>query len=70
LFLEQLPWWQKLIRVRSRILDPSILFCDWNEDDSLPSLIRCKERANIEGIVTHNALEDAWDVIELLRKHY
>ena len=43
---------------------------DWNEDESLPSLIKCKERANIEGIVTHNALEDAWDVIELLRKHY
>lgn len=69
-FLEELPWWKKLIRTRSRILDPAILFCDWNEDESLPSLIKCKERANIEGIVTHNALEDAWDVIELLRKHY
>jgi oligoribonuclease len=70
LFLEELPWWKKLIRTRSRIIDPSILFCDWNEDNALPSLIKCKERANIEGIVTHNALEDAWDVIELLRKNY
>jgi hypothetical protein len=70
LFLQELPWWQKLIRTRSRILDPAILFCDWNEDDSLPSLYKCKQRANVEGIVTHNALEDAWDVIELLRKHY
>jgi hypothetical protein len=70
LFLEDLPWWKKLIRTRSRIIDPSILFCDWNEDNALPSLIKCKERANIEGIVTHNALEDAWDVIELLRKNY
>jgi hypothetical protein len=25
---------------------------------------------NVEGIVTHNALEDAWDVIEILRKFY
>ena len=70
LFLEELPWWKKLIRTRSRIIDPSILFCDWDEDSALPSLIKCKERANIEGIVTHNALEDAWDVIELLRKKY
>lgn len=70
LFLEQLPWWQKLIRTRARVLDPSVLFCNWNEDDALPSLTKCKERAKIDGIVTHNALEDAWDVIELLRKHY
>lgn len=70
LFLEDLPWWKKLIRTRSRVIDPSILFVDWSNDDALPSLTKCKERANIEGIVTHNALEDAWDVIELLRKNY
>jgi len=70
LFLEELPWWKKLIRTRSRVIDPSVLFVDWSNDNALPSLTKCKERANIEGIVTHNALEDAWDVIELLRKHY
>jgi hypothetical protein len=70
LFLEELPWWKKLIRTRQRIIDPSILFVNWSEDNALPSLTKCKERANIEGIVTHNALEDAWDVIELLRKFY
>lgn len=70
LFLEDLPWWKKLIRTRSRVIDPSVLFVDWSNDNALPSLTKCKERANIEGIVTHNALEDAWDVIELLRKNY
>jgi oligoribonuclease len=70
LFLEQLPWWKKLIRTRQRVIDPSILFCNWKEDESLPSLTECKKRANVEGIVTHNALEDAWDVIEILRKFY
>lgn len=70
LFLEELPWWQKLIRTRQRVIDPSILFVDWSEDNTLPSLTKCKERAGIEGIVTHNALEDAWDVVELLRKNY
>lgn len=69
-FLELLPWWQKLIRVRQRIIDPAVLFVDWKEDGALPGLEQCKNRAGIHGLVTHNALEDAWDVIELLRKHY
>jgi hypothetical protein len=69
-FLERLPWWQKLIRIRQRVLDPAILFMDWKEDESLPSLDKCKNRAGIHGLVTHNALEDAWDVIELLRTKY
>jgi hypothetical protein len=70
LFLQELPWWQKLIRTRQRVLDPAILCVDWVNDESLPSLTICKERKNIQGIVTHNALEDAWDVIEILRKFY
>lgn len=70
LFLKQLPWWQKLIKIRQRVLDPAILMVDWENDESLPNLKQCKERANIEGIVTHNALEDAWDVIEVMRKSY
>jgi hypothetical protein len=70
LFLLELPWWQKLIRTRQRILDPAILMVDWVNDTSLPNLMTCKERADIQGVVTHNALEDAWDVIEVLRKFY
>lgn len=70
LFLQQLPWWQKLIKTRQRVLDPAILCVDWKSDESLPNLTTCKERMGVEGIVTHNALEDAWDVIEILRKFY
>ena len=70
LFLQELPWWQKLIRTRQRVLDPAILCVDWNNDTALPSLTQCKERTNVEGIVTHNALEDAWDVIQVLRNFY
>ncbi len=70
LFLQQLPWWQKLIRTRQRVLDPAILCVDWKNDKSLPSLTTCKERTNISGEVTHDALEDAWDVIQVLRKFY
>jgi len=70
LFLQELPWWQKLIRTRQRVLDPAILMVNWTNDKSLPNLTQCKERAGVNGIVTHNALEDAWDVIEVLRKFY
>jgi hypothetical protein len=70
LFLDQLPWFKKLVRIRQRILDPAILMVDWVNDSSLPNLKECKERAGISGVITHNALEDAWDVIEVLRKSY
>lgn len=70
LFLEKLPRWKQVFRIRQRIIDPSVLFTDWKNDESLPGLLECKKRADISGIVTHDALEDAWDVIELLRKNY
>lgn len=70
LFLNKLPWFKKLIRVRQRILDPAILFCDWKIDETLPSLSLIKERSGIDGRVKHEALSDAWDVILTLRKFY
>ena len=42
----------------------------WKNDDAAPGLGLCKERAGIEGIVTHNAIEDAMDVVQLFRKFY
>jgi hypothetical protein len=60
----------EIIKFRSRVLDPAILYVDWNKDDSLPGLSTCKERAGLDPLVTHDALDDAWDVIELLRKKY
>jgi len=70
IFLEKLPRWKQLIEVRNRILDPAILFVDWKSDKALPGLDACKKRAGIPGSVTHNALEDAIDVVEVLRKNY
>lgn len=69
-FLENLPRWKQLIECRNRIIDPAILFVDWERDTSLPNLTACKERAGIKGEVTHNALEDALDVVAILRKIY
>lgn len=70
LFLERLYKWNDLIKINNRILDPAILCVDWKSDDALPNLTECKRRSNIGGEVTHNAIEDAMDVIEVLRKNY
>lgn len=69
-FLEKLPRWKQVFSIRSRVLDPGILFVDWINDESVPSLDECKKRAGIEGVVTHNAVEDAMDVVMLLRQCY
>lgn len=69
-FLEKLPRWKQVFSIRSRVLDPGILFVDWINDDSVPSLDECKKRAGIDGVVTHNAVEDAMDVVMLLRQCY
>jgi len=69
-FLEKLPRWKQVFSIRSRVLDPGILFVDWINDESIPSLDECKKRAGIDGVVTHNAVEDAMDVVMLLRQCY
>lgn len=68
LFLEKLPHWKRVFKVRSRILDPALLYVDWESDTDLPGLSKCKERAGLSGEVSHNAVEDALDVIELIRR--
>lgn len=70
LFLEKLPSWKRYFKIRQRILDPAILYVDWLKDDTLPNLNDCKKRANLEGIVSHDALEDAYDVVQVLRSKY
>lgn len=69
-FLLKLPRWKQLIKVRQRILDPSILYTEWKEDESLPGLGLCKKRAGLPEEVAHDAVKDAQDVILLLRKEY
>lgn len=69
-FLEKVPGWKELVKYRHRIIDPSILYVDWGKDESLPSLDECLKRAEIKKTVTHTAIEDAWDVIQVLRKKY
>lgn len=69
-FLEKLPNWSKFLNPRRRVGDPSILFTDWKNDSNFPNLTKCKERAGFTPDVTHDALEDALDVIRILRTQY
>lgn len=70
LFLEKLPSWKRYFKIKQRILDPGILFVDWLKDDGLPNLDVCKKRAGLSGLVSHDALEDSMDVVEVLRTKY
>jgi hypothetical protein len=69
-FLEMLPRWQQFFRVKQRVIDPAVLYVDWKNDKELPNLSKCKERAGLGSHVSHNALEDTWDTLEIIRKKY
>jgi oligoribonuclease len=60
--------WKRYIKISQRILDPAILYVDLEIDEALPDLSECKKRAGLQNItVAHTAVEDAWDVILLIR---
>ncbi len=68
-FLERLDHFKDLLTVRRRVLDPSVLFWNPTIDDRPPDLKTCKQRAGFNATdVTHNAMQDALDVVRLLRK--
>jgi len=60
----------KRVKFHHRVLDVGSLMVNFKNDEWLPGLLECKKRAGIKGEVTHNALEDCWDVIEILRTKY
>ena len=66
-FLKRKTDFLKHINVRSRILDPGILYLQ-KTDESIPGMEECKKRSGlINTRVCHDARSDAIDVINLLR---
>jgi oligoribonuclease len=65
-----IPEWYNTFSFSSRVLDPAILFFDPYNDQDLPNLSECKSRAGVDSYVSHDALDDAIDVINLLRTHF
>jgi len=52
-----------------RVLDPSVICMDWENDSIPPSLTVCKERLGIRN-TKQDTLSFAWDIIEVLRSKY
>lgn len=69
-FLEKLPGFTDLIRFRQRILDPVTTYTDFVNDEEAPNMEKCFNRLGVNHKVSHDALDDAWDVISLLRPMY
>jgi oligoribonuclease (3'-5' exoribonuclease) len=68
-FLNQIPGVKDILDkwFIHRTMDPALYYFDENVDSKLPDLKQCLQRANIDKSVAHNAVEDAEDVIRLLR---
>ena len=65
-FLDAIPEWSN-IKFHHRVLDPMMLFMR-KSDQEPPRLSTCLERAGLNPVITHNALEDALQVVQLIRK--
>ena len=68
-FLEKVNGWDKQC-FHHRAIDPAMFYLE-SEDHEPPSLKVCMERAGLGDVTkAHDALEDARDVIRLIRSHY
>ena len=56
------------IKYRHRMIDPAILYVDWEKDETLPDLQQCLDRAGFVKGVSHTSIDDAMDVAELVLK--
>lgn len=57
-----------LDKINHRIIDPAVFYTDFLSDKGAVSLDDCKDRAGITtGPVTHDALDDALDVVRVIR---
>jgi DNA polymerase III epsilon subunit-like protein len=69
-FIEYLPNGYRLIDVMHyRSMDPGSMFV-LPTDNEIPSTSECMKRAGIGGSVQHRALDDARNVVRLIRAHH
>lgn len=68
-FLKRLNGWNDL-KLSHRYMDVGPLFFDPHKDDVIPDLKTCLERCNLPSNITHNAVDDAKQVLQVLRHYY
>jgi oligoribonuclease len=69
-FIDRIEKLSEFVYFRQRVLDPSALYIDWENDATSPDLSTCKKRAGLDDFVSHDSLDDAWDVVQLFRNKY
>jgi len=69
-FIDIIPKWKNYVNLRHRTIDPTSMYIDWHNDDTPPGLGDCLSRAGIIKQVTHKAVEDCVDMLEVIRKEY
>lgn len=69
-FINLIPNWDQYINMRHRTIDPTTPYIDWFNDEVPPGLGDCLQRAGVMKQVTHKAVEDCEDTLEVLRKEY
>ena len=67
-FIKRLPEADTLL-IHHRVIDPAMFYLR-EEDVVVPDTKECLVRADLMGEVQHRALDDALDVIRLIRTHY
>ena len=69
IFLERQPSFRQRISLYRAALDPGLLY--WNpasDKQWIPNMMACKKRAGFaDPTVAHRALDDAWDVVQLVQ---
>lgn len=65
-FLDKLPDFNNHVNIHHRVLDPAVFYVR-PEDECLPSSNECLRRAGVDKEVAHTAMEDAADVVFLVR---
>ena len=67
IFLDrQIPYWKDSIKNNRRVIDPAAFYFE-EDDDKLPDTETCMQRAGITAPLTHEALDDAKVVVQLIR---
>ena len=66
-FLDCLPDWELKIRMKHRFIDPGSMYYRPGIDDEPPNMEECLRRAGLPTNVSHKALDDAFDVVKLIR---
>ena len=68
-FLRRLPYFETWVKISHRHIDPCMLYA-LPDDIELPNTKTCLERAGINKEVEHTAVEDALDVVRLIRNKW